>query len=241
MTSVLSLVFFCVGSLSALVHDEEHLAIRFGRIRSRSSQSTWRVNYRGLISGHSLVACNSVIMASHIVTCHNMCMYVSRELWDKLPFQPYIANYYTRQASRRSDVLCTSGWWSRIPTANVWRIYCFFFDSIALLFLLDVDEPDKEYSKVPKNTIPAPMPKFLSHAFPNHHTLMHKLSAFRVVNTRLVVTEDTFYRIRIPKSVSWGGHTVEGFKLSTLTADNLLTDEVHNHWVITLRMRTRYE
>lgn len=51
------------------------------------------------------------------------------------------------------------------------------------------------YSKVPKNTNAAPKDMPVFHPLPKYHTLKQRLSALRVVRTRLVVTEDTRYEV----------------------------------------------
>jgi hypothetical protein len=56
---------------------------------------------------------------------------------------------------------------------------------------LDVD-PTKPNKKLPINTMDAPITMGAFQLLPNHHTLKHKLSAFLVVRTRLVETEETW-------------------------------------------------
>ena len=53
------------------------------------------------------------------------------------------------------------------------------------------EELTKVYSNEPRNTMLAPTPSSVFHPFPNHHTLKHRLSALRVVRTRLVDTLET--------------------------------------------------
>jgi hypothetical protein len=76
------------------------------------------------------------------------------------------------------------------PQNNIYDIFVF------LKYLLAV-EAEKVYKMVPMNTMLAPRVSFLSHGFPNHQTLMHRLRAFRVVKTRFVDTDDTDYYQRV--------------------------------------------
>jgi hypothetical protein len=46
-------------------------------------------------------------------------------------------------------------------------------------------------SRLPQNTIPAPIPSSAFHSFPNHHTLKQRLIALRAVRTRFVDTDET--------------------------------------------------
>jgi hypothetical protein len=84
---------------------------------------------------------------------------------------------------------------SRVYVSQLYiNIHLNLYSSLSFLVSPPSLDPANVYKTVPTNTILAPKPNSLFHPFPNHQTLMHKLSAFRVVRTRLVVTEDTVWQ-----------------------------------------------